>query len=83
MTEGVSYCSECKRPLLEIDNRGRRLTGCTTCNIWQDQDGNTIANWYATRHEGFHAGPLPPILFRRYGLRWGTGARSSGLGVYS
>jgi hypothetical protein len=34
MTEGTSYCFECKRPLIEIDNRGQRLHGCMTCNIW-------------------------------------------------
>ena len=34
MTEGTSYCFECKRPLVEIDNRGQRLRGCMTCNIW-------------------------------------------------
>jgi hypothetical protein len=34
MTEGTSYCFECKRPLIEIDNRGQRLRGCMTCNIW-------------------------------------------------
>jgi hypothetical protein len=31
MTEGVSYCFECKRPLVEIDNLGQRLRGCLTC----------------------------------------------------
>jgi hypothetical protein len=34
MTEGTSYCFECKSPLVEIDNRGMRLTGCMTCNTW-------------------------------------------------
>ena len=29
-----SLCFECKRPLVEIDNRGQRLRGCMTCNIW-------------------------------------------------
>jgi hypothetical protein len=32
MTEGSSYCFECKRPLVEIDNRGHRLRGCLTCS---------------------------------------------------
>jgi hypothetical protein len=27
-------CRECKRPLIEIDNRGEHLRGCLTCNIW-------------------------------------------------
>jgi hypothetical protein len=34
MTKGSSYCFECKRPLVEIDNRGHHLRGCLTCNIW-------------------------------------------------
>jgi hypothetical protein len=39
MTEGSSYCFECKRPLVEIDNRGHRLRGCMTCNIWWSLTG--------------------------------------------
>ena len=42
MTEGASYCFECKQPLVQIDNRGTLLTACMTCNIWQDQDGNMV-----------------------------------------
>ena len=30
----ASYCIECKQPLTEIDNRGKRLRGCMNCNIW-------------------------------------------------
>ena len=37
---GISYCFECKRPLVEIDNRGRHLRGCLTCNDWRDSAGN-------------------------------------------
>jgi hypothetical protein len=39
MTEGVGYCFECKRPLVEIDNRGQRIHGCMTCNIWWSLTG--------------------------------------------
>ena len=35
-------CRECKQPLVEIDNRGRRLTGCMTCNIWWSADDKKI-----------------------------------------
>ena len=35
----VSYCFECKQPLVEIDNYGKRLTGCLTCNIWWSLNG--------------------------------------------
>ena len=34
-----SLCFECKRPLVEIDNRGHLLTGCMTCNIWWSVTG--------------------------------------------
>ena len=42
MTEGVSYCFECKRPLVEIDNLGQRLRGCLTCNIWWSLTGGGV-----------------------------------------
>jgi hypothetical protein len=32
-------CNHCKQPLIEIDNRGKRLTGCLTCNLWATTDG--------------------------------------------
>ena len=35
-----SLCFECKRPLVEIDNRGHRLYGCMTCNIWWSLTGS-------------------------------------------
>jgi len=27
-------CHHCGQPLIEIDNRGQRLSGCLTCNLW-------------------------------------------------
>ena len=38
----VSYCFECKQPLVEIDNYGKRLTGCLTCNIWWSESGAKV-----------------------------------------
>jgi hypothetical protein len=38
----VSYCFECKGPLTAIDNYGKRLTGCMTCNIWWSLDGAKV-----------------------------------------
>ena len=38
--EVVSYCFECRRPLVEIDNRDHRLYGCMTCNIWWSLTGS-------------------------------------------
>ena len=35
-------CRECKQPLIEIDNRGKRLTGCMTCNIWWSADDKKV-----------------------------------------
>ena len=27
-------CNQCGQELIEIDNRGERLVGCLTCNLW-------------------------------------------------
>jgi hypothetical protein len=27
-------CNQCGQQLIEIDNRGERLIGCLTCNLW-------------------------------------------------
>jgi hypothetical protein len=35
-------CCECEQPLVEIDNRGKRLTGCMTCNIWWSADDEKV-----------------------------------------
>jgi hypothetical protein len=35
----LGNCARCKRPLIEIDHYGERLTGCPVCNIWKDADG--------------------------------------------
>jgi hypothetical protein len=32
-------CNQCKGTLIEIDNRGERLTGCLTCNLWATAEG--------------------------------------------
>jgi len=37
-----AICNECKQPLIMIDNRGRHLQGCLTCNEWQDSAGNQV-----------------------------------------
>ena len=28
-------CDRCGAPLIEIENRGDRLTGCPGCNLWR------------------------------------------------
>jgi hypothetical protein len=35
-------CKECGQPLIEVDNRGRRLRGCLTCNGWRDPDDKLV-----------------------------------------
>jgi hypothetical protein len=35
----IACCNQCKQPLIEIDNRGKRLKGCLTCNLWSTADG--------------------------------------------
>ena len=32
-------CKECGQPVVEIDNRGQRLHGCMTCNVWWSVTG--------------------------------------------
>ena len=38
----TDFCRECKHPVVEIDNRGTRLTGCMTCNIWWTGDDKKV-----------------------------------------
>ena len=30
----MDRCNNCGQALMEIDNRGERLMGCLTCNLW-------------------------------------------------
>jgi hypothetical protein len=30
----MGRCHNCEQELVEIDNRGQRLVGCLTCNLW-------------------------------------------------
>jgi len=32
--EKAERCNQCGQKLIEIDNRGKRLVGCLTCNLW-------------------------------------------------
>jgi hypothetical protein len=34
----MERCHNCDQELIEIDNRGQRLTGCLTCNLWSAGD---------------------------------------------
>ena len=36
--EKVEGCNQCGRELIEIDNHGKRLVGCLTCNLWAAPD---------------------------------------------
>jgi hypothetical protein len=38
----MTDCSECKQPLIVVDNRRRHLVGCLICNLWTDKDGNAV-----------------------------------------
>ena len=51
-----SLCFECKRPLVEIDNRGQRLHGCMTCNIWWSLTGGAAVKLAV---EDLAAPPVP------------------------
>ena len=39
MVDADKIAWQCKQPLIEIDNRGKRLKGCLTCNLWSTADG--------------------------------------------
>ena len=34
----LDRCHNCGQELVEIDNRGQRLNGCITCNLWTAGD---------------------------------------------
>jgi hypothetical protein len=33
--DDLGNCSQCKRPLVEIDHYGELLVGCVDCNRWR------------------------------------------------
>jgi hypothetical protein len=35
------HCYNCGKELIEIDNRGERLIGCLTCNLWTAGDAKS------------------------------------------
>ena len=42
----------CRQPLIEIDNRGQRLSGCLTCNLWA---AGKSAEWIRLNEEDLRA----------------------------
>ena len=36
----MDRCHNCGQELIEIDNRGERLTGCVSRNLWVPTDGD-------------------------------------------
>jgi len=36
----MKRCHYCDQELIEIDDRGQRLTGCLTCNLWSAEEGD-------------------------------------------
>jgi hypothetical protein len=44
-------CDRCEQPLIEIDRRGERLTGCLDCNCWQGREAFVVE----LSVEDFHA----------------------------
>jgi hypothetical protein len=35
----MGRCHNCDQELIEVDNRGQRLVGCLTCNLWTAPTG--------------------------------------------
>ena len=48
----MAACLQCKQEVVEIDNRGERLTGCLSCNLWAPADGD---RWVRLSVEDLHA----------------------------
>jgi hypothetical protein len=42
----MNRCNNCGQGLIEIDNRGERLIGCLTCNLWSPPDGKRWTRLY-------------------------------------
>lgn len=68
--ESMDRCNHCKQPLIEIDNRGERLTGCSSFNLWAAADGK---KWIRLSEEDLHA-----LHHLRHGERNGPGSRGRG-----
>ena len=48
----VQRCNQCGQELIEIDNRGERLVGCLTCNLWT---AAVSARWIRLSEEDLRA----------------------------
>jgi hypothetical protein len=45
-------CNQCGQEFIEIDNRGKRLIGCLTCNLWA---AGKSARWIRLNEEDLRA----------------------------
>ena len=50
--EKAERCNQCGQKLIEIDNRGKRLVGCLTCNLWTAADSK---RWIRLNEEDLRA----------------------------
>jgi hypothetical protein len=50
--EKAARCNQCGQKLIEIDNRGERLVGCLTCNLWTAADSK---RWIRLNEEDLRA----------------------------
>ena len=57
-------CYNCGQELVEIDNRGQRLTGCLTCNLWTAGDAK---GWTRLSEEDLRA--LHPLRHGGHKIR--------------
>jgi len=48
----MNQCNHCQQELISIDNRGERLTGCISCNLWS-ASGEKL--WIELCAEDLHA----------------------------
>jgi hypothetical protein len=52
MIRTMDRCNNCRQALIEIDNRGRRLIGCLTCNQWS---ASGVKGWIRLDEEDVQA----------------------------
>jgi hypothetical protein len=79
-------CNECDQRLIEIDNRGERLVGCLTCNLWTATESkgwirlgeDDLRALHHLRHRAVSISKTPMVISSRSSLRpYGGGAETS------
>jgi hypothetical protein len=51
-SEKAGRCNQCGQEIIEIDNHGKRLVGCLTCNLWSAEESE---RWVRLNEEDIRA----------------------------